>query len=106
MKFRIDFYYNLYIQKHTDISMTVRIQIASDLHIEYDNDGIVDPLNYITPSADVLVLAGDIGSFYKYEQLHNFLSRISEYFKYVIYVPGNHEYYQPSGYKHMKYNDL
>jgi Icc-related predicted phosphoesterase len=86
--------------------MTVRIQIASDLHIEYDNDGIVDPLNYITPSADVLVLAGDIGSFYKYEQLHNFLSRISEYFKYVIYVPGNHEYYQPSGYKPMKYNEL
>ena len=41
------------------------IQIASDLHIEYKNDLVPDPLNYLIPSADILILAGDIGSFYK-----------------------------------------
>jgi len=74
----------------TDISF----QIASDLHIEYKNDAVPDPLYYITPNADVLILAGDIGSLYKPKQLEEFLRRISEYFKLVVYVPGNHEYYR------------
>lgn len=86
--------------------MTIKIQIASDLHIEYDNDGLVDPLEYITPSGDVLILAGDIGSFYKYTQLHDFLNRVSTYFKYVIYVPGNHEFYLPPKHSPMKYEEL
>ena len=41
------------------------IQIASDLHIEFKNDDVPDPLNYITPTANILILAGDIGSLYK-----------------------------------------
>ena len=67
------------------------IQIASDLHIEINDD--VNPLDYITPSADILILAGDIGSLYKFNQLFNFLNTLSTYFKYILYVPGNHEYY-------------
>jgi predicted phosphodiesterase len=73
------------------------IQIASDLHIEYKNDGTVDPLTIITPSADVLILAGDIGSLYKFEQLHKFLSDICLHFDAVLYVPGNHEFYTIEG---------
>lgn len=71
----------------------VELQIASDLHIEYKNDDIPDPLDYITPNADILILAGDIGSLYKINQLEGFLIKICQYFKYVIYVPGNQEYY-------------
>lgn len=74
--------------------MTMKLQIASDLHIEFKNDDIPDPLNYITPSAEILVLAGDIGTFYKYDQLYGFLNRLSEYFERIVYVLGNHEYYQ------------
>ena len=71
----------------------VEIQIASDLHIEYKNDDIPNPLDYITPTADILILAGDIGSLYKIEQLEGFLLKLSAHFKYIIYVTGNQEYY-------------
>ncbi len=71
----------------------LNLQIASDLHIEYKNNDIPDPLDYITPQADILVLAGDIGSLYKINQLEGFLKKVCEYFKTVIYVPGNQEFY-------------
>jgi predicted phosphodiesterase len=70
------------------------IQISSDLHIEVGGHDIPDPLTLITPMSDILILAGDIGSLYKYEQLEGFLSRLCPHFKVVLYVPGNHEYYQ------------
>ena len=68
-------------------------QILSDLHIEYKNDEVPNPLDYIEPISDILILAGDIGSLYKIEQLTEFLTQICSYFKIVLYVPGNHEYY-------------
>ena len=68
-------------------------QIVSDLHIEYKSNDVPDPLTLITPSADILILAGDIGSFYQYDQLKTFLINLCPYFKVVVYVPGNHEYY-------------
>jgi hypothetical protein len=71
----------------------LNLQIASDLHIEYKNNDIPDPLDNITPNAEILVLAGDIGSLYKINQLEGFLKRVCEYFKTVIYVPGNQEFY-------------
>ena len=84
----------------------VDLQIASDLHIEYKNDDIPDPLDYITPSADILILAGDIGSLYKIEQLEGFLVKLCVHFKYVIYVPGNQEYYTFNEYVPINMNLL
>ena len=76
------------------------VQIASDLHIEIIEENIkIDPLSYITPKADILILAGDIGSFYKFDQLYNFINDLSKYFKYILYVPGNHEYYMINNYE-------
>lgn len=72
-----------------------KVQIASDLHIEYKNNDIPNPLDYITPVAPNLILAGDIGTFYKYKQLFGFLSLLSPMFSHIIYVLGNHEYYKP-----------
>ena len=69
------------------------LQIVSDLHIEYKNDSIPDPLELITPSANILVMAGDIGSIYKYTQLQGFMEKLCTYFQLVLYIPGNHEYY-------------
>ena len=68
-------------------------QIVSDLHIEYKNNEIPDPLTLIKPKSDVLILAGDIGSLYKYQQLHGFLEKLCVHFKNVLYIPGNHEFY-------------
>lgn len=84
----------------------VNFQISSDIHIEYKSDEVPDPLTLITPSADVLILAGDIGSFYKMSQLKSFLQKLCSYFKVVIYVPGNHEYYKQKGYQPEKMNVL
>jgi predicted phosphodiesterase len=70
----------------------LKLQIASDLHIEttdFTNSSI-----FIEPSADILILAGDIGSLYKIEQLRSFLEHVCKRFEHVIYVPGNWEYYK------------
>ena len=75
--------------------MTLTVQIASDLHIEFKNNEVPDVLSVIDPCADVLILAGDVGSLYNEAQLSLFLKNICEYFKLVVYVPGNHEYYKP-----------
>jgi predicted phosphohydrolase len=74
------------------------IQITSDLHIECF-DHTPDPLLFVTPSADIIILAGDIGSIYKIKQLTEFLIKMCKHFKHVIYVPGNHEYYYIHGHE-------
>lgn len=68
------------------------IQIASDLHLNHQESDKVE--EYIVPKGDVLVLAGDIGNLHRYDQLFTFLQKVSELFQYVLYVPGNHEYYR------------
>jgi predicted phosphodiesterase len=81
-------------------------QVVSDLHIEYKNDKYLDPLEFITPSADILILAGDIGSLYKFDQLKDFLSKICPHFKVTLYVPGNHEYYLQDNYQFRSFESL
>lgn len=73
------------------------IQYASDLHLEMSSN----TLNYwdknkIEPVGDVLVLAGDITKLSKTHYTHEFFDRVSEDFKQVIMVVGNHEYYHIS----------
>lgn len=71
-----------------------KFQIVSDLHIEYGNNRFHDPLDLITPVAPILIMAGDIGNFYKYAQLKDYMEKVCEMFDVVIYIPGNSEYYQ------------
>mgnify|MGYP001381916685 CR=1 FL=1 len=68
-----------------------KFQIISDTHIEFLNE--IDINDFIIPEADYLILAGDIGSIYKLTQLKKFLIDLSNLFKYIIYIPGNNEYY-------------
>ena len=78
----------------------MRIQLLSDLHLETNPDFVATP----APGADLLVLAGDIGS---YQERHDGsvmtepdwgLRRFSPLPQYagwpvpVMFVPGNHEY--------------
>lgn len=71
----------------------IKFQIISDLHIEiYDN--VPSVLSYVKPSADILIIAGDVGRVHKYEQIKEFLQELCKLYKLVIYVLGNHEYYK------------
>lgn len=69
----------------------MKIRIMSDLHIEsqpsYRPEICEDEKNI------VLILAGDVCEIQKVHILMPFLAEMSERFKNVLYVPGNHEYY-------------
>lgn len=72
----------------------MKIQLISDIHLEY-YDEYPGLTNFVNPSATVLVLAGDI-CYYKHPYFLRFFREASLSFKYVVYVPGNHEYYTKS----------
>ena len=84
----------------------VKFQIASDLHIEFRTENKLDPLTYITPSAPYLILTGDIGSLYRYDQLVYFLRELSYHFERIFYVLGNNEFYVRDGYKIKTMSEL
>lgn len=73
----------------------MKIALASDIHLEF---GDIELKN--TEAADVLVLAGDIcvidhfryGNHYS-ERYFNFFDRVSKEFPQVVYILGNHEFY-------------
>jgi predicted phosphohydrolase len=70
----------------------MKIQYASDLHLEKSHNKTFAKNNpIIVPSADTLILAGDIMSLDNFND--NFLSWCSDNFKATYWVPGNHEYY-------------
>ena len=66
------------------------IQVYSDLHLEFK--GARAALPPIIPRAPVVALLGDIGipSLPSYEE---FIFEMSDIFKQVLVVSGNHEYY-------------
>ncbi|MGH6627743.1 MAG: metallophosphoesterase [Burkholderiaceae bacterium] len=72
----------------------MKIQLLSDLHLEAEPDFRPRPL----PAADLLVLAGDIGSYQPGSRLADAdfgLARFAPRHGWptpVLYVPGNHEY--------------
>lgn len=73
----------------------MRIQVASDLHLERFYSFEVPPFleNIVAPKedkVDVLVLAGDIWDFHNVGIALRFFAK---HYPWVIYVPGNHEYY-------------
>ena len=81
------------------------LQIASDLHIEQSDD-IPNATEYIIPISEVLILAGDIGSLYKLDQLQGFLEQLNNLFQAILYIPGNHEFYMMQGYQPISYKAL
>ena len=83
----------------------VNFQIASDLHIETMKD-TPSSTKFITPSADVLILAGDIGRIHRIEQLEEFMTDVCSKFVHVIYVLGNHEYYRTREHKDKTMEEL
>lgn len=73
----------------------MKIQYASDLHLEFGENSKWLKSNPLLPSADILVLAGDIGYLGDANYVtHPFWDKVSEGFKNVIVIPGNHELYK------------
>lgn len=79
----------------------MKIQLLSDLHLEFLNKEQVEKLaNKIShnTSVDVLILSGDICclSSKSIANLYTFLDVIEDSYPDIIYVLGNHEYYGTS----------
>ena len=70
----------------------MKIQYCSDLHADMGHQPNYLENNTIVPSADTLILAGDIhrASLEANNQIFNWLS---QNFKTVYWLPGNHEFY-------------
>lgn len=68
----------------------MKLLILSDVHTEFRVPEIIVPVE-----TDVIILAGDIGV-YGEESLKDFLHKMNEYNKPVLYVLGNHEFYGTS----------
>jgi predicted phosphohydrolase len=72
----------------------MKLHLVSDIHSEqYSGKYLEDFITSLTTSADVLVLAGDIGT---YRTLDTALDIFSKRYERVVFVPGNHEYYRSS----------
>ncbi len=74
----------------------MRIQYASDLHLEYRRNGEYLAEHPLQVAGDVLVLAGDIGYLddERTYRSHPFWDWASAHYRQVIVVPGNHELYR------------
>jgi Icc-related predicted phosphoesterase len=71
----------------------MKIQYCSDLHLEFSlNDKYITE-NPLKVKGDVLILAGDIVPLHDEFLTHSFFSFISDHYKQVFWIPGNHEYY-------------
>ena len=68
----------------------MKIQHVSDVHCEFHADKGVHFCKNLPVEADILILPGDFAT---HNELIQALSILSERFKHVIHVSGNHEYY-------------
>jgi len=72
----------------------MKIQLLSDLHV--DTWGRADLGVQVAPDTDLVVVAGDLSSLARPAALQLVKQALSQLGPRVLYVPGNHEYYNQS----------
>lgn len=78
----------------------MKLRICSDLHLEASPEYRLPLVE--AESECVLVLAGDVCEFQRKQVYLNFMEDVCSRFRYVIHVPGNHEYYRGHVYESLK----
>jgi Icc-related predicted phosphoesterase len=71
----------------------LRVQYCSDLHLEFEQNRKYISTNRLRVCGDILILAGDIVPLHDEFLNSTFFRFISENYRQVFWVPGNHEYY-------------
>lgn len=71
----------------------MRLQYASDLHLEIPANRDFVLAGAIEPEADYLLLAGDISSLSDWHKADAFWDWCAQHFRQTWIVPGNHDYY-------------
>jgi predicted phosphodiesterase len=78
--------------------MTTKVQLISDIHLEFSENEWFLHYNPIENDADVLIIAGDFcpKDLRGEPPIQEFLDKVSENYEKVIIVNGNHDYYHTS----------
>ncbi len=71
----------------------MRIQYCSDLHLEFEQNRKYIKNHPLSVSGEILILAGDIIPLHDEFFNNPFFSFISDNYKKVFWIPGNHEFY-------------
>jgi Icc-related predicted phosphoesterase len=71
----------------------MKIQYYSDIHLEFDANRKYLRQEPFDITGDILILAGDIVPLHEAYFKDEFFDKISNCYKMVFWVPGNHEYY-------------
>jgi hypothetical protein len=71
----------------------MKIQYCSDLHLELESNSHYLNKQPLTPVGDILILAGDIIPLQDGFTKHPFFSYVADHFKEILWIPGNHEFY-------------
>ena len=68
------------------------LKLASDVHLEFGSDPVLWNRQF-APEESVLLIAGDLTSYPKFDRAEEYLEELQEDYAQILWIMGNHEYY-------------